>query len=273
MVKPHSSDFSIDEIISSDKGVIFSPPKISTRVNIRLEEDQTPFHWNGYKKGSAPERLGHVNLTGLKRTYARCLDMPLRLAGEPTYSLPEEWLKFLPILQQLTGVEHQHNPNWLEYNTYLTVDSKKVKVEEQQRHGGLHVDGFQGERINPKNKITRNYVMTTNGGTRFYPQSFIVVDETKFNIFQGFDLQAKSFIVAEENVAYFMDAYTVHESGIAVKAGLRTFLRLTYDVKKFDRVGNTHNSMLDYSWDMVDRKVHEMVLTPTLLDVENSPHK
>lgn len=125
----------------------------------------------------------------------------------------------------------------------------------------------------PKEKITRNYVVTTNGGTRFYRQGFTVVDPEKFNVFEGFDLQVKTIpFIAEENLVYFMDAYTVHESGISIRSGRRTFLRLTFDVKRFDRQGNTHNSMLDYDWDMHQRNIHSTVLTPTMKDIRDSPY-
>lgn len=274
MNKPHDPTFSIDAVISSSNGVRFTPASEKKALHIpRLQEDAEVFRWSGYSEGRAPEQLPDVDLSSLQQKYPRCLDMPLRLAGDAEYAVPNEWTGLLPLVSQLIQVEHTHNPNWVEYNTYMTVDCKHVEPEEQQRHGGLHVDGFQGARINPKHRITRNYVMTTNGGTRFYPQPFTVVDETKFNVFQGFDLQAKDYIVAEENKAYFMDAYTVHESGIAERAGLRTFLRLTYDVKIFDRAGNTHNSMLDYNWDMVARNVHEEVATPTVEDILNSPYR
>lgn len=272
MSQPHDPSFTIDSVVSSSQGSLFMAGyDQSLRVPL-LKENREVFSFTGYAAGRPPVPLPAVDLSSLNTVYPRCLDMPVRLAGDDMYRLPDEWLGLKGLIQQLAEVEHANNNNWFDYNTYLTVDCKHVVPDEQQRHGGLHVDGFQGARIQPKNKITRNYVMTTNGGTRFYPQPFTVVDEKKFNVFQGFDLQAGDFIIAEENTAYFMDAYMVHESGIAGREGLRTFLRLTYDVKKFDRLGNTHNSMIDYDWLMVDRKVHETVATPSQDDIQNSPY-
>lgn len=269
---PHDPTFTIDAVISGTEGVTLTPASLDTNPIPRLQEDENVFHFTGYKEGRAPEPLPFIDTSALSKRYPRCLDMPIRLAGQDVYKLPNEWVDLQPLLEQIIATEHQHNPNWEDYNTYITVDCKDVAPEEQQRHGGLHVDGFQGSRIEKKTKITRNYVMTTNGGTRFYPQSFIVADESKFNVFQGFDLQAEDYIIAGENLVYFMDAYTVHESGIADRHGLRTFLRVTYDLKIFDRAGNTHNSMLDYNWDMVARNVHETVATPSMEDILNSPY-
>lgn len=221
-----------------------------------------------------PLEVFSINSKVLTTPLKRCLDLPLRLAGTHTYCLPEEWESLLPAIQAIVDFEHAHNSDWMDYNCYLTVDYSTVTPGEQQRHGGLHVDGFQGTRIQPKTLINRSYVATSNGGTLFYKPPFIVADPHKWNAFQGFDLQANAdFFTAKENLIYLMDAYTVHESGFARFAGPRGFLRVSFDVKEFDRWGNTHNSMLDYSWDMVTRNAHEMVSTPTLQDILESPHR
>lgn len=195
----------------------------------------------------------------LKQPLPRCLDLPLRLKGESDYHIPEEWTSLLPLLVRIFKHEHGSNPNWKDdYFTYMTIDSSLVETGQQQRRGGLHVDGFQGARIKNKTKVTRNYVASSNGGTRFYPQLFESnINESVFNLFTHFEKQARDFIVVPENTVTFMDAYSVHESGLARRGGLRTFLRVTYDCKEFDRLGNSHNSMIDYSWPMVKRTTQQ----------------
>jgi hypothetical protein len=271
--KPHDPTFSLDHYVSSNRGTIILPDR-PTEFHPALKEKQNVFSFEAYQDPhELPHPLPEINTGALNGYHQRCLDMPIRLSGQKEYRVPEEWSALLPMLRDVISTEHVHNPNVPDYHTYITVDSKMVEPDEQQRNGGLHVDGFQGARIDPKTKITRNYVVTTNGGTRFYSQPFIVVDEKKYNVFQGFDLQAKDYVIAKENTVYFMDAYTVHESGIASRKGIRSFLRVTYDLKKFDRLGNTHNSMLDYKWDMEDRKIHEAVATPTMSKILSSPYR
>lgn len=271
MAKPHDPSFTIDSYVSGTQGTVFLGEPDSQHVNPSLSEDQREFSYTTYAREiHPPVALPHINTSALANEYQRCLDMPIRLAGTQEFSVPDEWSGLVPLLRQIVSVEQANNPHWRDYFTYMTVDCKHVEPQEQQRHGGLHVDGFQGERHPVKHKITRNYVLTTNGGTRFYPQRFVVADPAVFNVFQGFDLQAESYDIAEENTVYFMDAYTVHESGIASRSGLRTFLRVTFDLKEFDREGNTHNSMLDYDWQMVARKVHDEVATPHLSDIAAS---
>lgn len=272
MAKPHDPSFTIDEYTSSTEGTIFITNSDSRLRALALAEDPRPFDYHRYAQEIHPAvPLPQIDTSVLADEYPRCLDMPIRLAGDAHYSVPSEWTGLVPLIHQIVELEQSNNPNWRDYHTYMTVDCKHVEPEEQQRHGGLHVDGFQGERHPVKHKVTRNYVVTTNGGTRFYPQHFIVADPAKFNVFQGFDLQAEDYFIATENVVHFMNAYSVHESGIASRSGLRTFLRVTFDLKEFDRLGNTKNSMLDYDWEMVARKVHDEVATPHLSDIEESP--
>lgn len=264
-----NTDHTVVETFANREFVLLEPDYFKPdELNDDLIEDEELFSYKNYMTNNrAPVKVLDASPFAVKR----CLDMPLRLSGERQYRLPTDWMELKPILDRLVGIEHAHNPNWMEYNTYLTVDVKSVSSGEQQRHGGLHVDGFQGERIREKTKVTRNYVGTTNGGTQFWVQPFIVADPSKFNVFEGFDLQRKGEpIIAEPNCFYFMDAYMVHESGYADFNGERVFIRLTYDLKIFDRLGNTRNPNLQYDWEMVERNVWEQVTTPTFENISES---
>lgn len=265
-------DKSIVETFASNEYVELDISQTSS-VNQRLREDERIFNYETYAKEIHPPILVDLGETLELSPLPRCLDMPLRLSGEDEYRLPAEWESLKPTLEKIVAVEHTHNPHWKDYFTYLTIDNKPVQVGQQQRHGGLHVDGFQGERIFPKLKISRNYVATTNGGTQFWPQRFVVADPARFNVFKGFDFQRDGEpLVAEENQVYFMDAYTVHESGFARFNGDRLFLRVSYDLREFDRLGNTHNPNLDYEWKMEVRNAQDLVADPRLTDVMDSPY-
>ena len=258
---------------SSSEGISFKAETFTENIVQAAKASEDIFSYQRYQE---PHEMPVecFPLVAPLQKLPRCLDMPLRLAGSEDYFLPKEWLSLETAVRQVVNFEHAHNPSWRDYYCYLTVDCGVVQEGEQQRHGGLHVDGFQGARIQPKTLINRSYVATTNGGTRFYKQPFVVVDPDIWNVFQGFDLQAgESFFTAKENTVYLMDAYTVHESGLASRTGSRMFFRLSFDVKEFDRWGNTHNSMLDYDWKMVTRNAHELVETPNLSAINNSPYR
>jgi hypothetical protein len=253
---------------TSAKGDVIESCWLDSRPVHSTREDSRVFDKKIYSKEiHSPVLLFQTN-GSLQQELPRCLDLPIRLKGQDAYSIPEEWKSLLPLLARIFKSEHGSNHNWKDdYYTYMTVDSSFVEADEQQRHGGLHVDGFQGSRIQQKTKITRNYVASSNGGTRFYPQLFNTnSDESVYNLFKDFERQAQEpnrkqndFIEVPDNTVAFMDAYSVHESGLATRAGIRTFFRVTYDVKEFDRLGNSHNSMLEYDWKMVRRNAQDFL--------------
>lgn len=266
-------DKAIVETFASAEFIQLSVANKQVNRNERLLEDSRVFSYETYAREIHPPIAVDLPIPLGLQELPRCLDMPIRLSGSLDYRLPVDWQALAPTLEHIIAVEHEHNPSWQDYNCYITVDSKTVTTGEQQRHGGLHVDGFQGERIAEKTKITRNYVATTNGGTQFWNQRFIVADPAKFNVFKGFDLQVDGEpFIAEPDTFYFMDAYTVHESGFAAFDGLRSFLRVTFDLKEFDRLGNTHNPSLAYSWPMVARTAQDEVIEPRLSDILASPY-
>lgn len=206
-----------------------------------------------------------------------CLDMPIRMIGEGIYSIPDNWAALTPALKHIIDIEHSNNDNWKDYYTYLTVEyTPYLAAGEQQRHAGCHTDGFQGVRVAERTKASRSYVAVTNGGTRYFPQTFVAnLDAGKFNVFEGFDIQTKKdwnglpvFFIAEEKRFYFFDAYTVHESGGNARAGSRLFVRLTWEMKLFDRADNTKNRMLDYEWAPEHYDVRSDLITPSLSDIE-----
>jgi len=190
----------------------------------------------------------------------RTLDLPIKFPGTE-YRLPLELGQFEETLETMISFEHAINPYADEYYAYVTVDQGMVQQGGMQRKGGCHVDGFQGARVQPKTYINRSYVVADMVPTVFYCQPFHTehLDEEAHDFFLDFDRQAQEDCVhrPEPFQIALMDVYTVHRSDWASEAGFRTFLRLSYDVAIFDRLGNAHNPLFDYEWEMLPRDTQE----------------
>jgi len=160
---------------------------------------------------------------------------------------------------------------------------------------GVHVDGFQGKaitipfqlnyfqgtRIQPKVVINHTYICSNILPTVFYLQPFRTchLDPSRDNFFSDFAKQCQPEHIWQPS-AYeltLMNAYCVHR-GDALYGELpsyRTFLRLSYDVRQFDRfvtkcssvapqsnfvshlrLGNTHNPLFEYAWAMTARELN-----------------
>ena len=195
-----------------------------------------------------------------KKKLPRISDLPIKIYNSE-YLLPEEVEPIRNLIQNVVNFEHEINPAIDSYCCYLTIDQGWVEPGETQRRGGCHVDGFQGARINPKQMINRSYVWSDCLPTVFYPHPFKTdhLDECVHNFFLDFDRQADESQAwrPDQNEVVLSDAYTVHRCDVAKERTFRTFVRVSFDTRQFDRLGNTHNPLFNYNWKMVARDVQK----------------
>jgi len=59
-----------------------------------------------------------------------------------------------------------------------------------------------------------------------------------------------------------MDCYSVHRGDVAPERVYRTWIRLSFEVRIFDRLGNAHNPLFNYDWEMVPRDIEALGLVP-----------
>jgi hypothetical protein len=221
-----------------------------------------PYNKKRFRRAGVFRNIGVVND---KNTYAdfkgiRCLDMPIKMAGSKEYRIPKEFEQFLEPISEMIAFETAHNEKVIEFYAYLTIDQSEPIGRETHREPGLHVDGFQGSRIEPKVECDRSYIVFDCDCPSFWNQSFETVenmDESTQNIFHEFDRTKhySSEIKCLPFNIYFMDSYAVHSANKA-KNNKRTFCRLSFSVRKYDRLGNSHNHLFDYKWQMFQRDIH-----------------
>lgn len=216
----------------------------------------------------SPVKIGKLtDSSAFARPVARILDMPIKLAGSNDYKIPSNLAPFRSTIQMI--IDHEHSilreGQLLAYNAYLTIDQSFVHRGETQRKPGLHVDGFQGARVFPKTLVNHSYVVSNCTPTVFYVQQFNFdrLDERVHNFFHEMDAQAdeSKTLRTEPLSVYLMDAYTVHRAEVAEDEGFRTFFRISFDVHKFDRLGDTITPVLPYKWDMVPREAQTSLIT------------
>lgn len=248
----------------SDMGVGLDPVKTAYfDFGSEITED---FHskWD-YQKLSAERRPLYLQCAGTeyrptfsRNNNLRVLDLPIKFPNSG-YRLPLELIQFSSLIQKIINYELSTNKNVDEYYAYLTIDQSPVKKGDTQRKGGLHVDGFQGSRIEEKLPIDHSYIMMDCLPTRFCPYKYNLkgLDPAVDNFFTAFDREKREGTEAEFGIEayslYLMDAYCVHKSATAIQDTNRTFFRLSYSVRQYDRLGNTHNPMFTYDWNMVPR--------------------
>jgi hypothetical protein len=203
----------------------------------------------------------------------RVLDCPIKFPGNAVYRVPNELAQFEEAICKIVSYEHTINPNAKDYYAYITVDQKPLKAFSFQRTPGCHVDGFQGAKFVSKKYIARSYIAYDTLPTIFYAQGFRTdyLSEATDNFFLAFDDQAEegSIVKFDPYNIILMNAYTVHMSDLCYLPTKRSFLRITFDTAKYDRLGNTKNNCFDYSWSMSYRNTLERLRHKKLPNYEN----
>ncbi len=224
-----------------------------------------------FKVARVPVSLGRLSaeelLTFTTQGAPRVLDLPIKFPGSDV-RIPRELAQFREVIQRIMDYELAVNSEcYDEYYCYLSVDQGIVKPGQLQREAPCHVDGFQGARWNPKIRINHTYTVSDCLPTIFYPQpfDFSKLNEAKHNFYWEMNRQ-----VAESNSRHawqgkpaeilLMDAYTVHRGVEAQEETPRTWIRLSFEVRQFDRLGNAHNPMFNYRWPMVPRDIEGLNL-------------
>jgi hypothetical protein len=210
-----------------------------------------------------PEQLALFGQPGVART----LDMPIKFPGS-NFRIPNSLKQFKEVIELVANYEAAINTDCFdEYYCYMTVDQGLVKPDTLQREAPCHVDGFQGARWNPKVRLNHTYTVGDSVPTTYYVQPFDLghLDEAKHNFFWEMNN-----IVAKTKSAHawkpsngevtLMDAYCVHRGSEATELTFRTWIRLSFEVRKFDRLGNAHNPMFQYDWEMIKRDIESLNL-------------
>ncbi len=237
-----------------------------------VEAFNQPFDLRHFKTARRPVQLGvlppgEVSLLATNTGAPRTLDMPIKFPGSD-FRLPKELAMYAPIIRRIANYEAAINRTcYDEYFAYLTIDNGFVEPGKLQREAPCHVDGFQGARWNPKVRANHTYTVANAISTAYYvqPFDFDLLDEAKHDFFWEMNRQValtngQFAWCPEDGELTLMDCYSVHRGRQASERTYRTFLRLSFEVRIFDRLGNAHNPMFQYDWAMVPRDIEALNL-------------
>ena len=230
-----------------------------------------PFDVKNFLTARRPLHVGHLDAAERtafsRRGMPRTLDMPIKFPGS-AFRVPAAFEQLRPVLQRVADFERAVNPGcYDEYYCYLTVDQGTVRRGVLQREAPCHVDGFQGARWRPKVRGNHTYVISDAIPTAYYQQPFDLgqLDEAKHNFFWEMNRQVALTSSAHvwRPAPYeldLMDCYTVHRGDVASEDTFRTWVRMSFEVRIFDRLGNAKNPLFRYDWPMVPRDIEGLGL-------------
>ncbi len=252
-------------------GRVLTPNRAASAIRLPndelvLRDLNTPWDVAKHAEARRPVSLGIV-ATDVQEAFVRelppwcrhVLDMPIKFPGTGV-RVPNALASFVPALQQILDIEAQPNPAYDAYYAYLSIHQARIEPGERMRENPYHVDGFQGPRWPHKHPVNHSYLLADALPTVFYPRSFPLdhLDLGLDDIYAEFarliegDPQTPTWRAADFDLV-LMDAYCVHRGDVATVPVTRTWLRVSWETRIFDRLGNAHNPLFRYDWPMVAR--------------------
>ena len=129
---------------------------------------------------------------------------------------------------------------------YLTAKNLYQSAGCSFNRPGWHSDGFMTADI--------NYIWCDKDPTVFNSSYFNLSLDDEWSL-----KEMAAMAMAENNVTYpvntllRLDQYNIHRVGTPTQ-GLRNFLKISFSKDKYDLIGNSHNYLLNYDWEMKPRK-------------------
>lgn len=176
--------------------------------------------------------------------------MPIKLSGQSSITMEER----LQCFENLIGasccdfIGMDGLDKFIESNVYLTVKHAYQQAGCSYNREGWHSDGFMTDDI--------NYIWSDRFPTVFNLTPFNLTQCHEISLVEMND-QAKDLY----NIHYSdcellrLNQYNIHKVGEITEGEFRTFFKLSFSKDKYNLIGNTHNYMLDYEWEMKPREI------------------
>lgn len=133
-------------------------------------------------------------------------------------------------------------------NSYVYLTAKHLYQKDgcSYNRPGWHSDGFMTDDI--------NYIWYNKDPTIFNCTEFKLSQDDVLSIIEMAEQHDyKLNRTYGSNTILRLDQFNIHRVGYTTE-GMRTFVKVSFSKDKYDLIGNSHNYLLDYNWEMKPRK-------------------
>jgi hypothetical protein len=199
------------------------------------------------KYGELPKVLGEFKVECKEMMFYQYLPIKMPLDVNPVY---EDRLK---CFDKLVGaiccdyIGEYGLDNYVNSYVYLTAKFMYQMPNCSFNRMGWHSDGFLTDDI--------NYIWCDKYPTIFNKSNFILSPDDTLSI-QEMEMQADPLndVTYNENQLIRLNQFNIHKVAPVKVGGMRTFLKVSISKDKYDLIGNSHNYLLNYDWEMKQRK-------------------
>lgn len=196
--------------------------------------------------GQKPKILGNIEIISNEMFFYQYL--PIKMYGDTQIKIEDRLSQFNDIVGMVScdfvadfGLER-----FRDSYMYLTAKNLFVSADCNFNRGGWHSDGFMTDDI--------NYIWSD-----FYPTEFVfgdfevIQDDLKSLVefdFIGSNNKRETYI---ENCVLRLNQFVIHRCGKVRTPRMRQFVKISFSKDKYDLIGNSHNYLFDYKWEMRKR--------------------
>lgn len=212
---------------------------------------------NDHCYGELPNLIGTFEVDCSEFMFYQYL--PIKLVGQTTTTVEPRLNCFSPIINaaRFNYLNKFGFDSFVNSYVYLTVKHMFTKPDLPMNRPGWHTDGFLTDDIN---YIWSDCLPTIFNYTEFYLtlDDDVSLEEMERQANHSKNIQYENFALLRLN------QFNVHRIATPDELLLRTFLKISISLDKYDLIGNSHNYLLDYNWTMRKRNTTRNV--PQVLD-------
>ena len=199
------------------------------------------------KYGEPPTEIEIVNVKCPEMMFYQYLPIKMPKCVVITY---EDRLKCFAELIKIACKDFVDEFGLLEFldsYVYLTAKCLYQVPDCSFNRQGWHSDGFLTDDI--------NYIWSDKYPTIFNTTEFDLPLDDVLSM-QEMDKQAlpENNIQYKENQLLRLNQFNIHKVAPITESCMRTFVKISISKDKYDLAGNSHNYLLDYDWEMKERK-------------------
>lgn len=189
--------------------------------------------------GSAPKLVKSIRVNSSELMFVQYL--PIKMKGLTDVRVPVNLLIFSEIITEvLKRVK-------LSDYVYITAKHFHVSKDSLGNREGWHSDGFGTSDI--------NYIWSDNSPTEFCVQPFKISTDCLISMQEMQEQVKKENIITYPcNSLLRLDSSVIHRVNPNPDEGFRTFVKVSVSQEKYNLIGNAHNHLFDYNWEMQKRK-------------------
>lgn len=187
-----------------------------------------------------PQYMGYFKLDCHELVYH--VYMPVKMDDMFGIRIPKHLNCYWPLIKAVVEQTNVHDKY-----VYLTVKRTYLEAGDDANRPGWHIDGYGSNDL--------NFIWSDNVPTEFCEGAFeLSADhaESLVQMKQQVDLGVvKTYF---NNALLRLDNTIVHRVGVCKQDCIRTFVKISVSSQRYNLIGNAHNHLFDYEWDMVARQ-------------------